>query len=216
MIAFYVALKHSEADTLWEALCTYTPDPRQLILATETSNKSHLDISGQHFHIFAEWENNTYEAFKKTIMQSKYNLRGQATENQSRQWGRVRNIREPDKMVAYTIKHKNYRHKNLDPEYLKECEAISFVKEDRKSNIEICLEHLVKVNQLNYKTLGETETLHIYKFEEQVVEFWIQNIKDKVICKSTLQHIVLRFLTQEYPHYKKHIFEILQFIKKNA
>ncbi len=216
MIAFFLAIPHSEAHILWEALCKYTPDPNQLVLATETSKKSHRDISGQHFHVFAEWDDLTYNAFKRTVMINKYKLRGQSKDDLARQFGRVRDIRDHDRMIAYTIKDKNYKYKNIDEEFIKYAETISFKKEDRKTNVELCLEYLTMINKPHLPDFKNQDTLAIYKFEELVLEYWIENIKEKVIAKTTLHHIIVRYLTQEYPYYKKHIYEILQYIKKNT
>lgn len=216
MKAFYIALPHTEEQSLWEFLLSYTKAPEKLVLASEVSKKSHLDISGQHFHILAEWETKTYEAFKKTIIEKHYKLTGKAEKGGHRKYGIVRQIRDEEKMLSYTIKDGKFRSQNYSQEELDEAATNSYQKEDRKTNIELCLEHLKTMNKPHYPDLAKQETIQIYKFEEQVLEYWIENITDKVINKTTLHHVIVRFLTQEYPYYKKHIYEILQYIKKNT
>lgn len=216
MKAFYIALPHSEEDTLWEFLCNYTNPTRKLVMASEVSKKSHQDISGQHFHVCVDWDTKTYEAFKKTIIEKHYKLTGKAEKGGHRKYGIVRQIRDEDKMLSYTIKDGKFRQQNYTEEEIEEAKENSYQKEDRKTNIELCLEYLIKMNKYRYPDLALKDTLAIYEFEEQVLLYWIENIKDKVINKTTLHHIIVRYLTQEYPYYHKHKFDILIYIKKNT
>jgi hypothetical protein len=213
MIAFYIALPHSELDQLWDFLLSYTAPTGKLLLASEISKKSHLDISGQHFHVLADWTKHKYEAFKVTVIKKHYNLTGKAEQGGHRKYGIVRGIRDEDKMLSYTIKGNVYRQQNYTEEELQEAYENSYEKQDRHSNIDLCIQHLETMTSHN---VYDKETLAIYEFEEIVLVYWIENIKEKVISKTTLHHIVVRFLTQKFRHYKKYIYEILQYIKKNT
>lgn len=213
MIAFFLALPHTEQSTLWQFLLDYTTPQQKLILAKETSKKSHLDISGQHFHVLAEWDKHKYEAFKKTIIDKHYSLVGRSTTGNARKYGQVRAIKDIDKMLSYTIKCNDYSYQNYTQEELEKAYAQSYEKEDRTTITELCIEHIKKTIFL--PDLQNKPTLAINIIEEMLLIYWIENI-DKVISKTTLQHIIVRYLTQEYPYYKNHINCILQYIKKNT
>lgn len=212
MIAFFMALPHTEYDSLWEFLCNYTNPLNKLVLAKETSKKSHKDISGQHFHILVEWEKNTYEAFKKTIIDKHYQLCGRSTTGNSRKYGQVRGIKDIDKMLIYTIKHGDFRYQNYTKEEIKEAYEQSYIKEDKRAFMEDIIEHLYA--QDYQPRQGNIEfKIPIAKIEYDIVVYWMNN-NDKVITRNTLHHILLRFLTQKWQYRNDNIQEIIYIIKK--
>lgn len=208
MIAFFLAIGHIEVDTLWTYLCNYTPDPKLLILAAEISHVSHADTSGQHFHVVADWEDKTWETFKKTILIKKYNLRGQAKDGLPRQYGRVTKIKDKDKMIAYTIKGGQFRYKNVDDKYIEQCLEMSFEKEEDKKEAyqETLMVHLLAVREtfmnLNndpnrYDSLCDNP-INVYYLAEEILMHHMEN-KDKPICRTKLEYYIEYYLQCEEP-----------------
>lgn len=217
MKAFYLAIPHNQSDILWNYLCKYTQSDEKLILAKETSTKSHQDISGQHFHILAEWETKTYEAFKKTIIINHYKLRGQATKDHSRQYGIVRKIKDEDKMLSYTIKANDYQQQNYTEEELEEAYNNSYEKEDIKAYQDQIMEHLLANRTYFIKEFSENQgsIIQTILIEESILKYNMET-KDKPICKSKLEYYTNYYLQCVEPlrYQQNYIQEILIYLKK--
>lgn len=101
----------------------------QYIIALETSAKV-----GEHMHfmLYAK-ESKDYSNFAQNVFKQKFALRGRATSENARQYGRVKDIKDIKKMMAYTVKDKNVIHKVNDQKALEEAFQISFRKEDKLS-----------------------------------------------------------------------------------
>jgi len=216
MIAFMVALPHIQDHILWSHLCNYSTDTTPIIMAKETSKKSHQDISGQHYHIYIGWEDKTWEAFKKTILMKKLLLRGQAKDGLARQYGRVTKIKDETKMIAYTIKCNDYKYKNLDKQYLDHIyENESFEKEDKLDYQETLMKHLLATRD-KFITIPEhaTETpLKVYLLAEEILEHHMET-REKPICKTKILYYISYYLQCVEPdrHNKKMKENILSII----
>jgi hypothetical protein len=195
MIAFMVAVKHTQDDTLWSHLCSYSKDDTPIIMARETSKKSHQDISGQHFHIYIGWEDKTWEAFKKTILIKKLQLRGKANANLARQYGRVTKIKDQEKMIAYTIKCNDYKYKNFDKTYLDHIyKNESYEKEDKLDYQETLMKHLLATRDKFIMPEETTDSpIKVYDLAEEILLHNMEN-KDKPICKSKLNYYISYYL----------------------
>lgn len=223
MKAFYLAIKHTEKDTLWEQLKSYTKDTEKLILAMEVSKSSHQDISGEHFHVLAEWEDKTYEAFKKTVIDKHYKLCGKALKGGHRKYGIVRKIRDEDKMLSYTIKANNYIQQGYTKEELDEAYEVAFEKDDPKAYQEQLMEHLLANRQYFY-VLGQEDGNYtgkyfdVYMIEIEILKHHMTHKEDKPLCKSKLEYYVNYYLQCKEPnrYEKDYINVILNYIKKRT
>ncbi len=101
----------------------------QYIIALETSA-----TVGEHMHFMLYVkEPKDYSNFAQNVFKQKFTLRGRATKDSPRQYGRVKDIKDIQKMMAYTVKDKNVITKVKDQEALEKAFEISFRKEDRLS-----------------------------------------------------------------------------------
>lgn len=119
-IAFFAALPHAYADYLEETLLEYS-SVTQYIIGMETTPDTHQDSSGQHFHFFTDMSSKDYHTYSIRIFRNKYNLRGQAIKDHPRQYGKIKQIHDLDKMAAYTLKDGNIRtnmEKNIIAQYI--------------------------------------------------------------------------------------------------
>lgn len=130
MIAFFCALAHSEIDYLVETIQEYD-SVTQYLIAMETTTSSHQDSSGQHFHFVTDMSPQHYHNFSIRVFKNKYKLRGQAKPGLSRQYGKLKEIHDLEKMCAYTCKEKNIRT-NMDPKKIEKWFEQSFKKDDKK------------------------------------------------------------------------------------
>jgi len=198
MIAFMIALPHTYDDTLWSHLCKYSTETTRIIMAKEISKKSHQDISGHHFHVYVEWEDKTWEAFKKTILIKTYQLRGQAKDGLPRQYGRVTKIKDDVKMIAYTIKCNDYKQTNVDQSYLDEIyKNESFEKEDKKDYQETLMEHLLAVRE-TFIVADHDNPIKIYDLAEEILRHHMEN-KEKPLCRTKLEYYIEFYLQVKEP-----------------
>lgn len=140
MIAFFCSLPHSEIDYLETTLLEYI-SVTKYIISMETSTDSHQDFSGQHFHFFCDMSPQDYHNFGTRTFRKKYKLRGQAKPGLSRQYGKVKEIHDLNRMAAYTLKDNNFRT-NMEPCIIQNLLQLSYKKKDNKKNEEIIFEFL--------------------------------------------------------------------------
>lgn len=62
-----------------------------------------------HFHFLVEMKLSDYHNFTQRVFVNKYKLRGKAIAGHPRQYGKIKNIQDIDKLKSYTIKDNNYR-----------------------------------------------------------------------------------------------------------
>jgi len=101
----------------------------QYIIALETSAKVGEHI---HFMLYVK-EPKDYSNFAQNVFKQKFALKGRATKDNARQYGRVKDIKSIQRMMAYTVKDDNVITKVKDKKALEEAFKISFRKEDRLS-----------------------------------------------------------------------------------
>jgi len=128
-IAFFAAIPHIDISGCLTTLQSY--DIGRYIIAKETA-ESHDDTNGEHLHFLVEMDAQNYKNFSEALFRKKYKLRGKATKDHPRQYGRCKDIRELPKMIAYTIKDKNYIT-NFD---VSSFECLSYSKTENKVALE--------------------------------------------------------------------------------
>ena len=158
-IAFFCALPHSEADYLEQTLQEYASVTEYLI-GMEVSLDSHLDTSGQHFHFFTDMSPKDYHTFSIRVFRNKYHLRGQARKGLSRQYGKIKEIQDLNKMAAYTIKDNNIRT-NMSSNIVQHYQNLAFEKVQLKDLKREIYEHLKSHNITD-----------IYKLRQNIIEFF--------------------------------------------
>lgn len=205
---FFLVIKHSEKDSIWEYLQNYLHPDARVILAWETSPSAHKETEGEHFHIAADMSDNTYEAFKKTIILKQYKLRGQARDGIGRQYGLIseKKLRDETKFMSYTIKNNNYYSKNIDLETLQQLYSNSYIKEDKKTEEQMVMEYVLANDCADHR-----EYIQIEPIELLVVTYYMQN--GKRICKSRLKMLVTEYLMCYLECRHQKIKDILYFIK---
>lgn len=84
-----------------------------------------------HFHFLVEIKEADYIRFRKRVFIDKLKLRGQARNGKPRQYGKVGEIDDFDKMLSYTCKDENIRS-NLTDELINDAIDKSFKKQSPK------------------------------------------------------------------------------------
>lgn len=81
-----------------------------------------------HFHFLVQMSNEDWVKFRKTIFIDHYKLAGQARNGKPRQYGKVKEIKDLDKMLSYTIKDNSFRT-NMAEEQIADALDKSFKQE---------------------------------------------------------------------------------------
>lgn len=143
-LAFFAAIKHEHTESVLECLKKY--DIGQFIIAKEKAGAAHSETEGEHLHFCVEMPPEQYVNFSKCCFIDKYKLRGRAPAGQSRQYGKVKEIRNLQKMQAYTLKDGDYIT-NMDEEVIKELYKQSAKKVEKKNIYDICMENMKTVEK---------------------------------------------------------------------
>ena len=85
----------------------------------------------EHFHFLVEMASDDYVKYRKRVFIDKLKLRGQARKGQPRQYGKVNNIKDLEKMKSYTIKEGKFRTNIEDKEELQVLIDNAFSKQEK-------------------------------------------------------------------------------------
>ena len=98
-------------------------DTGQYLIAYEATPYS-------HYHVVAQISDKDYHKFSKRIIE-KYDLRGRATPNKPRQYGKLKKIHDLERLLIYTCKDQNVIG-NFSEEEIRKYIELSFKKDDKR------------------------------------------------------------------------------------
>jgi hypothetical protein len=130
--AFFGAIRHlhmTEIHKIWDET-----DKGLYVVSKEISSESHQDTDGEHFHFVAEMTPIVYHAFSKRLFKDRFNLRGVAKDGLSRQYGKVKEIKDINRMIAYSLKDGDYIT-NISDDEIDRYKLISFAKIEKPSKV---------------------------------------------------------------------------------
>ena len=127
-----------------------------------------------HFHFCVQMEDEEYHNFAQAVFKKKFKLRGRAIKDKPRQYGKVTQINNLDKMKQYTCKDGNYRT-NLSDEEIKDIYEKSYQKVDHKTEVDKLHDYLDSQidsfkDKIIYKDYyGEKKILSISSVKDQIL-----------------------------------------------
>lgn len=134
---------------------------------------AHETGKNPHYHFIVKITDKEYHNFCQEIFKKKYQLRGRATKDNPRQYGKERNIKDLDRSIMYTLKDGNFRT-NMDETTIRNLYDQSFKKDQKITEITKLFEYLDKKDY--------TITRYVNDFEE---------FKYKIDGKSAIRTILL-------------------------
>lgn len=179
-LAFYVACPESEFQTICHQILTEKPS--WFLICPEISSSSHQDVGGHHVHVLATLTDIQYRRIIHNL-KKKIPLRGRATKDAGRSYGKVKMIRDLVRMGAYTLKDNNDQLiTNFPPEDLESMKKISHHKDDVNDYLPKLMEYisdnLERIGERNselYNSAKEvpwqTQSLEAH-IKEAIVEFY--------------------------------------------
>lgn len=191
MIAFFFCAFHCDVSAHILSLESYIDASACYLLGLETSKDSHAEYKGQHIHICADMDERQYDNFRKTYLVKKLHLSGQAQHGRSRQYGKVRNIRDETKMLQYSLKDKNIIFRNYDLKRIQELIQGSFTKREKKDFITEVMEHL----QAGwFYSIVEPSRLEIHLIEIRIIQYYMDQRVMKPLSKSQIKSLTVKYL----------------------
>lgn len=206
---FFLAIPHSERDSLWEYLQNYCHPDARIVMSWETTKWSHKETNGEHFHIAIDMSDNQYQAFKKTIILKQYKLCGRAKDGVGRQYGLIdeKKVRDETKFLTYTVKSNNYASRNMDIQELQDMYSQSYIKDDEKQLDNLVMEYIDN----NIICPTEKGNINTEKIEILILLFYMD--MGKHISKSRLKTLLIKYCMCHLENRQKYMIEILGIIK---
>jgi hypothetical protein len=195
---FYLTLDWSDPEIDATVVCLFEEYFEHYVLAKETG-KNQL----KHYQVFIIIPTLTpYNNFIAKI-KYKYNLRGRATENQPRQYGKVKDkLKNPENALIYTLKEKDYRYKGFTTPYIEEMASRSYLKPDEENNLyDIMIEdikaRIYQIQEVAHQDYTNVTNMRISQIA--VVESYYQHYK-RLPTKSAILNLLFKIgeLTSGY------------------
>jgi hypothetical protein len=168
----------------------------QYIIAYETSPKV-----GEHIH-FILWAEDAedYHKLATAVFRQKFKLRGKAVSKKCRQYGKVKEIEDINKMMAYTVKDSNVTYKINDEnkEQLALAFETSFKKNDKLTQLNnIMLKYIDYEKREQYNHHDDTPCPGEYDYSRSnfIKEYTKQyyTLFEKVPTRNMLINAVVKY-----------------------
>lgn len=206
---FMCAIPHSQLETLEKMLTKYIDVSASYIIAMETAKDSHSETQGEHFHFAVQMDDKQYERFRHTVFTNHYKLRGRATDGKPRQYGKVKEVRDQTKFLAYTVKDQNIVYRNIDLEAIQAYIEASYPRRDVYNFQHNLMKYLMN---MSFEPLaGLSEHLAIDKIEIEILKYCMDN--DKLVSRSFLKQMTSSYLQLHMKNRYKYVQEIYFYIK---
>lgn len=187
-IGFYLALRHSEHTWLHERVVHHCKG--QYLISKETALGVHHETQGQHFHVCAQMTDLDYQKLMKNV-KDKYKLSGRATNGVGKQYGKIKDIKNNIKLLAYCIKDGDYVT-NIPPEQLEEIKKYSYTVDEEAANkktkktkdwVELVANHIIEKYPNKQWDLDNPRDMN--QFEDIIFDHLGKNAKifDELIIK---------------------------------
>lgn len=189
----------TEIDNLADSILSYDPEGKYLI--------THEVADYSHFHVLCDFDDEQWILFRNTILRNRYKLRGQAKKDLPSQYGKIKTIKDVEKLLTYMLKDKGDKRTNVPDNELDEYIKKSFKKPDDRNHIEKCLD---TIPTLTYK-LQYTET-DIQYIKISIIDYYKKNnleINWQKIDRLFNMYIFRQNLSSSQ------IYDILRFVRKN-
>ena len=194
-------INRTEFDFIEDTLKRY--DIGEYIIAFEKAVVNTKTI--EHFHIVFEGTIKIYNNFSK-VLKEKYKLNGSAKKGQTRQYGKIKNIKDIEKLKSYTLKDGDFRT-NMDDEVIHSLVQNSY----QKSSATAAQENQTVIDTLlaGYELLELTEVgtepkkcwTHLIEINSRkylrlrIIELLLE-LKVKTLNKSRINKIAIDYLMQ--------------------
>lgn len=180
-IACFFTLTLDKFDDLEDTLLLY--DIGKYLMGYEITPNNEKK---EHFHLLFESTEQIYNNFSKAIVE-RYGLRSKGKGN--KKYGKVKNIRDIEKMCSYTIKGGNFRTNGFPEDEIKDWYDKSFQKQSGRDISKDIFAHLDKIKlskqygSTDYELCSD-ETSHCVWAGDKAITFF------KKVQKEIIKYII--------------------------
>lgn len=207
---WFAAVKHSTVPEYKKKLEQYLDISAAYIIGLETAKGVHHTTNGEHIHVAAQIDKDTYKKFHLNYHVGQLKLIMKTKDGIAKQNGLIKTVRNETRFLAYTCKDNNIIYRNIDLKTLQEYIEESFPKVETWENDII---DFIKQNFDPSDTLeDESEDLGhqgpAYHRLPQLVEciivnYYITNSKKKSVpARTTIKKLVCRYMMYEIPEHR--------------
>jgi hypothetical protein len=164
----------------------------------------------EHYHIVFEGNEKIYHTFS-TKLKKKYQLRGRAIKGHPRQYGKIKDIEDIEKLLAYTVKDGNFRGTFSATDIQRFVEN-SFKKDDIKQFRKEVMEHIEGLNDLYRKTSFDGTTFYDdRKLKLQIMKYYRDN---KIEFTKSKINLIFNYMIQfsSKPNIRMTLEEIYEYL----
>lgn len=188
--SFMAHIQHEHIEYVEDTLKDY--DIGKYIIGME-----HADSVGDHLHFLVQMTDTDYHKFSKRVFKDKFKLRGQNRGGKCKQYGMLKEIRDLEKMTAYTVKDGNVKT-NMSDKEIKKYTELSYKKEDK---LEL-LDELADLTEKQYLEEQEAQygpeehaspTFHPNRIRMIIIDI-MRKKNLKTISRSRVENVLYRFL----------------------
>lgn len=210
-MAFMAVIEHKHYEEVKDILFQY--DIGKYIIAKEISKTAHTETNGEHIHFMVEMTDKDYHRFSKRVFIDRFNLRGRASKGKPRQYGKVKQIENVEKMKQYTLKENEYES-NLSEEELKLLFEKSYKKADEIDEQEELFRYLGKIKMEEIDKLNggthygdglvqpeweHNQYINYCRLCKGVIKFYIEKNKSRRgLTKASVEGIVRKYIMYIY------------------
>lgn len=180
----FADIEHEKLPEILEMMQTYKIS--KYIIARETiKGKTHVATNGEHMHFVLHVEPKVFKNWLETL-KNRYNLTGK-NGNTGRYCGFVKNVKDSDKLMAYTCKDENLSWSGFEDDEIKNFIEKSYKK--KQSTFDKLMEHLV---QQRVEFIPTEQHIDITKIEVEILRYHME--LEERICKSKLKNYTLAYM----------------------
>ncbi len=209
----------------WQAVMCHLPlDQFEYIEKTLSDQRydigeyliAHEEKPYSHYHIAFEGSDSTYHKWSKHLFKDKNQLRGRALKGKPRQYGKIHEINDIEKLLTYSCKDGNVKS-NISTDRLAKFIENSFKKDDRRTfNLDMIqwIDEQFKKKTFKESIRGHNQDGSYYKadiIKKKVFEFY--DLKEIVCGHNQLENQFLVYTQNKLSMYKMSIDERLWYTK---
>lgn len=145
------------------------------------------DVPYEHYHVVFEGTPEIYHAFS-TKLKKKYELRGRASKGLPRQYGKLKEIDDIEKLLAYTVKDGNFRG-NFSSADIEKFVENSFKKDDVRQFKKEVLTWVESLgDSYRSKNADGQDYYNVKKLRIQIIRYYRHN--EIEFTKTKIQYIL--------------------------
>jgi len=180
-------IEHIKKDEVEKMLMVEYPADKFIISLEIASDGKHLATKGEHMHFVLYIKPTHFKNFRETLI-NRYKLTGKNTKKEMRAYGWLKDIKDPERLKAYSVKDKNIIWHGFENDEIKNYVDQSFTK--KENNFEVLMNEM-KYHQIEYD-VESMDKCCIVNIEKYIIKFYMD--RNERCCKSKVKNYTLAYM----------------------